>query len=104
LAHLLKVRAELRLYAARVVDVPNARSQGLFVLVHELPENGGLEVTAINFGATPIQETVAVASVALNSHVRDVLDPKARPWKIATPGQLPVSLAPYSGVALQITR
>ncbi len=52
LARMLKARAEMRLYAARLVDIPSVRSRGLFVLVHQLPENGGLEVTAINFGAT----------------------------------------------------
>jgi trehalose synthase len=103
LAHLLKARAELRLYAARVVAIPNVRSQGLFVLVHELPENGGLEVTAINFGATPVDETLAIAGVTPNSNVRDVLDPQAPPLKIETNGQLSVRLAPYTGVALQIT-
>src|SRR2546430_1036224 len=50
LARMLKARADLRLYAARLVDIPAVQSKGLFVLVHELPEHSGLEVTAINFG------------------------------------------------------
>jgi hypothetical protein len=75
----------------------------LFVLIHELPENGGREVTAINFGATPVNEILAIPGVAPKSNVRDVLDPKSPPLRIHTTGQLPVSLAPYSGVALQIT-
>ena len=36
-----KVRADLHLYAARLVDVPSVQAKGLLVLVHELPENAG---------------------------------------------------------------
>src|SRR2546429_252466 len=42
LARMLKVRADLRLYAARVLDVPSVRAQGLLVLVHELPQDAGI--------------------------------------------------------------
>ena len=60
LARLLKARAALHLYAARLSDVPDVQAKGLFVLVHELPDNGGLEVTAINFGAQAVDESVVI--------------------------------------------
>jgi trehalose synthase len=103
LARMLKARAELRLYAARLVDIPNVRSRGLFVLVHELPDHGGLEVTAINFGATPVEESVTIPGAAVNAKVRDVLDAKAPPLNIRSDGKLPLRLQPYTGAALQIT-
>jgi trehalose synthase len=103
LARMLKARADMRLYAARLVDIPNVRSQGLFVLVHELPDNGGLEVTAINFGATPVDEAIAIRNAPANARVRDVLDPEISPSSVAADGQLPLQLPPYTGVALRIT-
>jgi trehalose synthase len=103
LARMLKARADMRLYAARVVDIPNVRSRGLFVLVHELPENGGLEVTAINFGATPVDEPITILGAAANANVRDVLDPEAAPLNVRSDGKLPVHLAPYAALALRIT-
>jgi trehalose synthase len=103
LARMLKARADMRLYAARLVDIPNVRSRGLFVLVHELPENGGLEVTAINFGATPVTEAVAIPNTPANARVIDVLDAKSPPPTLGAGGQLPVQLPGYSGVAFKIT-
>ena len=103
LARMLKVRAELRLYAARVVDVPAVRAQGLLVLVHELPDNGGLEVTAINFAAAPVDETVPVRGAQADANAIDVLDPKAPSLKIAAGGNLHLRLNAYECRALRIT-
>ncbi len=103
LARMLKVRAELRLYAARVVDVPAVRAQGLLVLVHELPDNGGLEVTAINFAAAPVDETVPVRGAQADATASDVLDPKAPSLKIAAGGNLHLRLNAYECRALRIT-
>jgi trehalose synthase len=61
---MLQVRQAYKLYAARQVDVPDTESPGLLVMVHELPEGLGTQVTAINFGAEPVEETVRLAGVA----------------------------------------
>ena len=103
LARMLKARADMRLYAGRLVDIPNVQSRGLFVLVHELPENGGLEVTAINFGATPVDEAIAVPNAPANARARDVLDPALPPSSVTTDGKLHLKLPPYTGAALKIT-
>jgi trehalose synthase len=103
LARMLKARAEMRLYAARLVDIPDVRSRGLFVLIHELPENGGLEVTAINFGATAVDEVITIPQTPANAKVRDVLNPESSPSSVTESGKLPLQLPPYTGVALKIT-
>jgi trehalose synthase len=103
LARMLKARADMRLYAARLVDIPNVRSRGLFVLVHELPESGGLEVTAINFGATPVDETISIPDTTAHARVRNVLEPESPPSSVTEDGKLPLRLPPYTGVALKIT-
>jgi trehalose synthase len=103
LARMLKVRAELRLYAARLVDVPAVRAKGLLVLVHELPENAGLEITAINFSDTPVDETVPIRGAAPSSQANDVLDPSAPKLDIDAAGNLGLRLDAYEAKAL-VTR
>jgi trehalose synthase len=104
LAHMLKARAELRLYAAKLVDLPKVQSKGMLVLVHELPENAGLEITAINFASTPAEDTVTITGVASNAKALDVLDAKAAPLDIGANGALRLELQPYQYRALQIKR
>lgn len=102
LARLLKARAALRLYAARLIDVPAVHASGLLVLVHALPDNAGLEVTAINFGAQAVDETVAVKGAAPAATALDVLDPKAPGVPLGADGALRLHLAGYQGKALRI--
>jgi trehalose synthase len=102
LSNLLKVRADLRLYAGELVDVPTVQAKGLFVLVHRLPDGGSLEVTAINFGNTPVDETVPVQSAPPDAQVTDVLDPKAPVAGLDAGGSLRVSLKAYEGKAFKV--
>ena len=104
LARMLKVRADLRLYAARLVDLPAVQAQGLLVLVHELPEGGGLEITAINFANAPVDETVTIQGAAVNAQALDVLDPKAPALAIDAGNGLRLRLKPYEARALRIKR
>jgi len=100
LARMLRARAQLRLYAARLVDVPSVRAKGLFVLVHELPEGAGREITAINFGDRSVDEAVHVRGVAAGSKFTDALEPSARALEIGTGGTLRLRLKPYETRAL----
>jgi trehalose synthase len=104
LARMLKVRADLHLYAAQLADVPVVQANGLLVLVHNLPESPDLEVTAINFGPATVDETVAIGGAPPNSNVLDVLDAKAPPLAIDTGGNLHLSLKGFEGKALRIKR
>ena len=103
LARMLKARSDMRLFAAKLVDIPNVKSPGLFVLVHELPDQRGLEVTAINFGATPVDEAVPLSNTPASVTVRDVLNPQDTAPRVTADGHLPLQLQPYTGVAFQIT-
>jgi len=102
LAKLLKVRTGLKLYAARQVDVPSVGAKGLLVLVHELPEGGGIEITALNFGAEPVDEVVAVQQAAGGTKAVDVLDPEAAPAEVSAGGGVRIRIAGYEGKALLI--
>jgi len=102
LARLLKVRADLHLYAARLADVPGVQAKGLLVLVHELPENSGLEITAINFGDRAVDEAVPIRGAAPGAKAIDVLDPQAPMSDIDADGSLRLHLNAFEGKAWRI--
>ncbi len=98
LQKLLAVRAEHSLHAARQLEVPEVRSPGLLVLVHALPEEAGLQVTALNFGPTPVHEDVVIAP-ARPGPVHDMLT-GARLGSVSRGKTLTLRLAPRSGMGL----
>jgi trehalose synthase len=102
LGRLLKVRADLKLYAAQLLDAPSVKAPGLLVLVHELPEHGGLEVTAINFGAQAVDETVAIHGATAGAQASDALNRQAPALALGAGGTLPLHLDPYEGKVLRI--
>jgi hypothetical protein len=101
---MLKTRADMRLHAGRLTEIPQVQTKGLLVLVHELPDNGGREITALNFGSTPIEETVAIKDLMPDAKAVDALDPKARALDIGAGGTLRLQLQGYEGKALRISR
>jgi trehalose synthase len=102
LARMLKARAQLRLYAARLVDAPAVHSKGLLVLVNELPEQSDIEVTAINFGPESVDESVLIRGAAPDSSAGDVLDVNAPALPVGAGGSLRLNLAAFEGKALRI--
>jgi hypothetical protein len=77
-------------------------SKGLFVLVNRLPEHGGTEITVINFGPAPLQDSVTIPDVTAGSTATDVLDPKAATLRIEADGQLRINLKGYEGRAYRV--
>ncbi|MCB0067586.1 MAG: maltose alpha-D-glucosyltransferase, partial [Caldilineaceae bacterium] len=63
LRHLLDLRRRYRIYESRQLAVPAVQAPGLLVMVHALPDGLGTEVTAINFGAGPVDEAVRLEGV-----------------------------------------
>lgn len=104
LARMLKVRKQARLYAGHVVDVPAVGARGLFVLVSRLPDGGDLEVTAINFGVAPIDESVAIKGASQAMGVVNMFDSKAAQPTIDAAGELRLRLQGYEWEALRLTR
>jgi hypothetical protein len=85
-----------------LIDVPAVQAKGLLVLVHQLQENAGLEITAINFGDRPVDEAVPIHGAAPGSKALDVLDPRAPPLALGADASLRVHLNAYEGKALRI--
>lgn len=99
---MLKVRQAYKLYAAYQLDVPDTQSPGLLVMVHELPEGVGTQVTAINFGAAAVDEVVRLAHVQPGQAVNMFSDQIEGP--VDSSGILRIRLEGYAGKSLLLTQ
>jgi trehalose synthase len=99
---MLAIRQEYGIYAARQIDVPDVTSPGLLVMVHELPEGRGVQVTAINFGATPVDEVVRLAGVGAGLAM-DMFRNQVE-GSVSAAGELRVRLAEQTGASYLIAR
>jgi trehalose synthase len=101
LQKLLAVRQTSGLYASRQILVPDVASAGLLVMVHELPNGKGTQVTALNFGATPIDETIALPG-AQPGPVVDMIKETIE-GDLSDAGELRIMLDGYEGKSLRIS-
>jgi trehalose synthase len=100
LQKLLAVRQTSGLYAGRQILVPEVNSAGLLIMVHELPEGKGTQVTALNFGAARIDETVALPDVGPGA-VADMMN-ETIVGELSETGELRVQLEGYEGKSFRI--
>jgi trehalose synthase len=97
---MLRIRQSYRVYAARQIEVPNTASPGLLVMVHELPDGLGTQVTALNFGAEPVDEVVRLATVT-----GDLAGPALNMFSqqtegaVTVDGELRIRVAGHSGAS-----
>jgi trehalose synthase len=102
LRHLLAVRRRYRIFESRQIAVPDVTAPGLLILVHALPDGLGTEITALNFGAEPLEETVTLEAVA-GQPVRELLRDEAA-GAVDTQGRFTVKLAGHEGKAYWVAR
>jgi trehalose synthase len=98
LQRLLAVRQRYRIYESQQLAIPPVQSKGLLVMVHELPDGLGRQVTALNFGADPIEELVAIAG-ARPGPATDMLTGEYT-GEVDAAGRLPIRLDGYEGRSL----
>lgn len=72
LRHLLAIRKRYRLFESRQIAVPPVQAPGLLLLVHALPDDLGIEITALNFATEAVDEAVVLAPYA-GKPVRELL-------------------------------
>ena len=101
LARILKARAALKLAAGKLIDVPAVQAPGLLVLVHELPDGAGKEITAVNFSDHAVDETVTITGAA-GQRALDVLDSQASASVVGAGGRLTLHLDAVQGRAWRI--
>lgn len=100
LRNLLAVRQASGLYASRQILVPEVTSAGLLVMVHELPDGKGIQVTALNFGAASLDETIMLPNVKPGPVV-DMVN-ETNEDDVSDAGELRIRLDAYEGKSLRI--
>ena len=98
--HLLSVRQAYGIASSRQVAIPDVAAPGLLVMIHELPDARGTQITALNFGAVPIRETLSLPNVQPGPVV-DMLKGLVV-GDLGEDGELPIRLDAYEGVSLRI--
>ncbi len=100
LQRLLAVRQSYGIYASKQILIPDVSSPGLLVMVHELPGGRGTQVTALNFGPMPIEETVLLPNVQPGVVV-DMINETVE-GDLSSTGELEIRLEGYEGLSLRI--
>jgi trehalose synthase len=100
LQRLLAVRQSYGIYAGQQTDIPDVTSPSLLVMVHELPDGRGTQVTALNFGPTPIEETVVLKNVQ-SGPVVDMINETVE-GDLSDNGELVIRLEGFEGLSLRI--
>jgi trehalose synthase len=100
LKQLLSVRQAYGIAGARQIAVPDVSTPGLLIMLHELPDARGTQITALNFGATPVEEVVSLATQT-GGPVVDMLN-ETIIGDVSESGELTIRLEPYQGQSLRI--
>ncbi|WP_172121827.1 MULTISPECIES: maltose alpha-D-glucosyltransferase [unclassified Devosia] len=100
LKHLLAVRQAHGLFAAKQIAIPDVQNNSLLVMVHELPDQRGLQVTALNFGPDRVEETITLEH-AQTGPVIDMLHGTIF-GDLPESGELFIGLDGYEGQSLRI--
>lgn len=100
LKRLLAVRQAYGLYAAKQSAIPDVQNPSLLVMVHELPDNRGTQITALNFGPDPVEETISLPQVEPGPVV-DMLE-ESIAGDLPDNRELYLRLESYSGQSLRV--
>jgi trehalose synthase len=100
LKHLLAVREAYKIASSKQIAIPDVASPGLLVMVHELPAGKGTQVTALNFGATSVEETIVLSGVSPGPVVDMIAE--SVEGDLNEQGELRIRLKGYQGTSLRV--
>ena len=99
LKRILSVRQAYDIAASKQILIPDVQAPGLLVMVHELPAGKGVQLTALNFSAEPVSETICLPGVAPGPVV-DIIHESVE-GDLTDNCELQINLDPYEGLALR---
>jgi hypothetical protein len=100
LKKILALRKKYKINISEQIDIPEVKNPGVVMMLHKLPDNMGLELTALNFGQEAVVETVKIESVK-NKNTVDILTGRQE-GMVSVNGELTVILEPLEGKAIVI--
>lgn len=100
LKKILAVRRAYDIAASKQILIPDVEHPGLLIMVHELPAGKGTQITALNFSAEPVVETLHLAGVAPGPVV-DIINERVE-GDLTEQGEFTITLDAYEGLALRV--
>ncbi len=100
LRHLLSVREAYGIAQARQVAIPDTQAPGLLVMVHDLPDRRGTQITALNFGREPVDEVLVLPDMRPGP-IFDMIE-ETIAGDMLEDGAVRVALGPLAGTSLRI--
>ncbi|MBV6286875.1 maltose alpha-D-glucosyltransferase [Pseudomonas aegrilactucae] len=100
LKHMLAVRQAYAIAASRQILIPDVANPALLLMVHELPAGKGIQITALNFGAEPLSETLHLPDVSPGAVV-DMINERLE-GELSESGEMTINLDAYEGLSLRI--
>ncbi|WP_312170910.1 maltose alpha-D-glucosyltransferase [Stutzerimonas kunmingensis] len=100
LKRILSVRQAYDIAASKQILIPDVQAPGLLIMVHELPAGKGVQITALNFSAETISETVCLPGVAPGPVV-DIIHERVE-GDLTENCEMTFNLDPYEGLALRV--
>ncbi|WP_024643395.1 maltose alpha-D-glucosyltransferase [Pseudomonas syringae] len=100
LKKILAVRRAYDIAASRQILIPDVEHPGLLVMVHELPAGKGTQITALNFSAETIVETLNLPGIAPGPVV-DIINERVE-GDLTEQGEFTITLDAYEGLALRV--
>lgn len=102
LKRMLAVRQAYAIAASRQILIPEVANPALLLMVHELPAGKGIQITALNFGAEPLSETLHLPDVSPGAVV-DMINERLE-GELSEAGEMTINLDGYEGLSLRIVR
>ncbi|WP_024680775.1 maltose alpha-D-glucosyltransferase [Pseudomonas syringae] len=100
LKKILAVRRAYDIAASRQILIPDVERPGLLVMVHELPAGKGTQITALNFSAETLVETLHLPGIAPGPVV-DIINERVE-GDLTEQGEFTITLDAYEGLALRV--
>ncbi|MCF5734566.1 maltose alpha-D-glucosyltransferase [Pseudomonas syringae] len=100
LKKILAVRRAYDIAASRQILIPDVEHPGLLVMVHELPAGKGTQITALNFSAETIVETLQLPGI-VPGPVVDIINERVE-GDLTEQGEFTITLDAYEGLALRV--
>ncbi len=100
LKKILAVRRAYDIAASRQILIPDVEHPGLLVMVHELPADKGIQITALNFSSQTIVETLHLPDIAAGLVV-DIINERVE-GDLTSEGEFTITLDAYEGLALRV--
>ncbi|HEY0292517.1 MAG TPA: maltose alpha-D-glucosyltransferase [Hansschlegelia sp.] len=100
LKRLLAVRQAYGVASSRQRVIPDVLAPSLLLMVHDLPAGRGVQITALNFGPEPVDETVVLQNVEPGPVV-DMINERVE-GDLSSDGRFSIRLDAYEGLSLRV--